>query len=296
MLTYVFPGQGSQKVGMGGELFDEYKDLTAKADEILGYSIKKLCLEDPDELMGNTQYTQPAIYVVNALSYIKKIEAAGKKPDYVAGHSLGEYNALLAASAFDFETGLELVKKRGELMSAVTGGAMGSVIGLDEEQVREILKENHLDAIDIANLNSPRQIVISGPEGDIKNSKVIFEKNEKLRLFVMLNVSGAFHSRYMAESRKEFEKIIDMVKFQPLAIPVISNVYARKYNNSAIKSTLAMQMDHSVKWNETICYLRGMGEMDFEEIGPGNVLTGLIRRIEREAEPLIIKDKIEEEA
>ncbi|AQS18313.2 ACP S-malonyltransferase [Clostridium beijerinckii] len=291
MLTFVFPGQGSQKKGMGDTLFDEFKELVEKADEILGYSIKELCLEDPNEKLSDTRYTQPAIYVVSALSYLKRIKELGKKPDFVAGHSLGEYTALFTAGAFDFETGLKLVKKRGELMSSVVGGGMASVIGLDEEKVRSILKSNNLDTIDIANYNSPYQIVISGPKEDINKSKAIFEEIKTLRMFVILNVSGAFHSRYMNGIRKEFEQLLNSISFNKLSIPVISNVYAREYEEEKIKDTLLMQINNSVKWTESICYLRGKGEMEFEEIGPGRVLRGLIRRIEREAEPLIIVDK-----
>ncbi|MBF0103655.1 MAG: acyltransferase domain-containing protein, partial [Desulfobacterales bacterium] len=135
MLTFVFPGQGSQKTGMGESLFDEYKELTAQADEILGYSIKQLCLENLENNLQKTQFTQPALYVVNALSYLKKLDEVGKKPDFVAGHSLGEYNALLAANAFDFETGLKLVQKRGELMSKAIGGGMAAVIGFNRDQI-----------------------------------------------------------------------------------------------------------------------------------------------------------------
>lgn len=164
MKVYVFPGQGSQSKGMGQGLFDKYPELTSKADKILGYSIKKLCLEDPDENLRYTQYTQPAIYTVNALMYLNKIAKTGEKPSFVVGHSLGEYNALYAAGVIDFETGLKIVKKRGELMSRAKGGGMAAVIGLREEEVRDVLKENGIESIDIANINSCSQIVISGPK------------------------------------------------------------------------------------------------------------------------------------
>ena len=163
MKTYMFPGQGSQARGMGGSLFDEFPELTDKADKILGYSIKELCLEDPRKELKNTQFTQPALYVVNALSYYKRIQETGETPDYVAGHSLGEFNALLAAECFDFETGLKLVKKRGELMSQATDGAMAAILNANREQVETLLKENGFKNVDIANYNAPLQIVISGP-------------------------------------------------------------------------------------------------------------------------------------
>jgi trans-AT polyketide synthase/acyltransferase/oxidoreductase domain-containing protein len=189
MLAYVFPGQGSQQKGMGGELFDEFKELTSKADEILGYSIKELCLEDPQGNLGQTQYTQPALYVVNALTYYKKIKDTGIKPDYVAGHSLAEYNALLAAEVFDFETGLKIVKKRGELMSKASGGGMAAVIGMSEEKIREVLKENGLESIDMANYNTPSQIAISGPKDDIIRAQPFFEA-AGVRSYIVLRLAA----------------------------------------------------------------------------------------------------------
>lgn len=283
----MFPGQGSQKKGMGGVLFDEFKEMTRQADEILGYSIKELCLEDPRSNLGQTQYTQPALYVVNALTYCSRIEEGKRKPDFVIGHSLGEYNALFAAGAFDFATGLRLVQKRGELMSRVTGGGMAAVIGLNEQQLAEVLVESKLQSIDMANYNSPTQIVISGLRRDIEHAKPIFERIKEVQMFIPLNTSGAFHSRYMEEARKEFEVFLNTTSFSQLTIPVIANVYARPYKQGDIKQNLINQITHPVKWSESIQYLIGRGEMDFEEIGAGNVLTGLVRRIQREAEPLI---------
>ncbi|MCC5463958.1 ACP S-malonyltransferase [Pelosinus baikalensis] len=289
MITYVFPGQGSQSKGMGGTLFDEFKELTAEADVILGYSIKELCLEDVDLNLSQTQYTQPALYVVNALSYLKRIEETGIKPDFVAGHSLGEYNALFAAGAFDFATGLKLVQKRGELMSHATGSGMAAVIGLNEEQIADVLKQNNLQSIDIANYNSPTQIVISGLKTDIEHAQPIFEGIKDVKMFVTLKTSGAFHSRYMEGAKREFETFINSFEFFQLAIPVISNVHARPYKQSDIKQNIVEQITHPVKWTESIRYLMGLGEMEFKEIGSGKVLTGLVQRIKREAEPLVIK-------
>ncbi|AJQ29672.1 ACP S-malonyltransferase [Pelosinus fermentans] len=289
MITYVFPGQGSQSKGMGGTLFDEFKELTAEADVILGYSIKELCLEDVDLNLSQTQYTQPALYVVNALSYLKRIEETGIKPDFVAGHSLGEYNALFAAGAFDFATGLKLVQKRGELMSHATGSGMAAVIGLNEEQIADVLKQNNLQSIDIANYNSPTQIVISGLKTDIEHAQPIFEGIKDVKMFVTLKTSGAFHSRHMEGAKREFETFINSFEFFQLAIPVISNVHARPYKQSDIKQNIVEQITHPVKWTESIRYLMGLGEMEFKEIGSGKVLTGLVQRIKREAKPLVIK-------
>ncbi|APH68605.1 ACP S-malonyltransferase [Bacillus spizizenii] len=286
MITYVFPGQGSQKQGMGSDLFDEFKELTAQADEILGYSIKRLCMENPYSNLNKTQFTQPALYVVNALSYLKKIREEEAKPDFVAGHSLGEYNALFAAGAFDFETGLKLVRKRGELMSMVSNGGMAAIMGLNEEQVAKALKEYHLHDVDIANVNAPYQIVISGKKDEIEKAASLFETMTEVTMVLPLNVSGAFHSRYMNKAKEEFEQFLQTFHFSPLSIPVISNVYAKPYTYELMKQTLADQINHSVKWTESISYLMKKGQMEFEEIGPGNVLTGLIHRIKKDAEPM----------
>src|SRR5438128_12613700 len=165
MIAFVFPGQGSQKRGMGQGLFDEvaqYAAVEKDVDAILGYSMRKLCMEDAGNRVKETQFTQPILYVVNALHYYKAV-AEGTQPAYLAGHSLGEYNALLAAGVFDFLTGLRLVKKRGELMSRARNGGMGAVIGLGASVIAKVIKESGLATLDVANFNSPLQTVISGP-------------------------------------------------------------------------------------------------------------------------------------
>lgn len=289
MKAYVFPGQGSQHKGMGGTLFDEYAELTAKADEMLGYSIKKLCLEDPMKQLGQTQFTQPALYTVNVLTYLKKIRETGEMPDYVAGHSLGEYSALFAAGAFDFETGLKLVKHRGELMSKAVGGGMAAVLGLNEEKVEDLLKTNGFDTIDIANYNSPTQIVISAQKAEIDRVSSSFQIEGVM--FIPLNVSGAFHSRFMTEAKEQFEKYLDQFAFSELTIPVIANVSARPYRSGLVRNHLADQIISSVKWTETVRYLMGKGVTEFIEIGPGDVLTKLVLRIRQQAEPLIVPEE-----
>jgi trans-AT polyketide synthase/acyltransferase/oxidoreductase domain-containing protein len=290
MKAIVFPGQGSQAKGMGRGLFEKYGEYVGRADEILGYSIEELCLHDPRGQLSDTRYTQPALYVVNALSYLDAVDASGETPAFVAGHSLGEYNALFAAGALQFETGLKMVRRRGELMAQAREGGMAAVIGLTEEQVGEVIRREGLSNVDLANLNTPTQIVISGPADDIERAGPLFEKAGCLT-YTRLRVSGAFHSRLMEDARRQFAELISDFSIEAPKIPVISNVRARPYPSERLKELLIDQITHPVKWAESIRYLMGKGVKDFKEVGPGTVLTGLIRKIMREAEPLVVSEE-----
>jgi len=294
MKTFIFPGQGSQAKGMGGELFDAFRELTQKADDILGYSIKALCLENANRELNKTQFTQPALYVVNALSYYRRLEETGRKPDYVAGHSLGEYNALLAADCFDFETGLKLVKKRGELMAQAPEGRMAAILNATKAEVAAILRDNALHNIDVANYNTPQQIVISGRADEIERAQAFFQQGSMM--YHPLNTSGAFHSRLMKPSSEQFRQFLDGFTFSPLGIPVIANVTARAYRNESVADTLAAQLAGSVLWCNSIQYLMahgdGANEMTFEEIGHGEVLTKMLRHIPKDT-GLVIDDRAE---
>ncbi|MDO9106859.1 MAG: ACP S-malonyltransferase [Methylovulum sp.] len=281
MKTYMFPGQGSQYRGMGATLFDEYPELTQLADSILGYSIRELCMDDPQQQLHQTGYTQPALYVVNALSYRQKLKETGSYPDFVAGHSLGEYNALESAGAIRFEDGLQLVKKRGELMSQAAKGAMAAVLGPTEQDIRDILEKNGLTGIDIANINSPSQTILSGLVEDINQAQDCFVGGSVK--FIPLNTSGAFHSRYMAPAQAEFERYLQGFNFVQLTIPVISNVQAKPYHQQQIAANLARQITHPVRWSESMQYLISQGVLDFVELGPGTVLTKLIQTIREQA-------------
>ncbi len=293
MVTYVFPGQGSQKKGMGKSLFSEFTEEINKVNKILGYSMIELCLENPNNQLNQTQYTQPALYVVNALTYLKKFQQEKRIPDYVAGHSLGEYSALFASGAIDFETGLRLVQKRGGLMDQAKDGAMVAIIGLSEGKIKESLSGNNLESIDIANYNTPSQTVIAGLKNDIEKAKTVFEENGA-RMVIPLKVSGAFHSRYMKDGMKKFEEYLKRIEFSELKIPVISNVHARPYMKENIANNLIKQMTHPVKWTDSIRYLMGRGKMEFQEIGPGDVLTRLIKKIQEETtSPVMSKDEKE---
>jgi malonyl CoA-acyl carrier protein transacylase len=284
MIAFMFPGQGSQQRGMGADLFDsiwQYRALEKNVDALLGYSARKLCLEDRDNLLKQTQYTQPCLYIVNALYYYNAINS-GERCQAVAGHSLGEYNALLAADAFDFLTGLRLVKRRGELMAQSGNGGMAAVIGLPPADVARVLSDHGLTSIDIANYNSPTQTIISGPAADIEHRAASLFESAGASLYLPLQVSGAFHSRYMAVAARSFAAFIDGLSFHTLRLPVIANVTAQPYPReqpaSTYKSLLVQQMTQPVRWLQTVQYLRGMGATAFKEIGPGNVLTKIVQQ------------------
>lgn len=278
MVAFIFPGQGSQVVGMGREVFDKYPDLIHKADDILGYSIKTLCLKDPLAQLSHTQFTQPALFVVNALMYFDKIKDMSQTPDYVCGHSLGEYNALLAAQAFDFETGLKLVKKRGELMSQAKNGAMAALIGLSAEAIQAVLVQHHLNQVSVANYNSHTQIVISGMQEEVMRALPLLE-TAGATMVIHLKVSGAFHSPLMRPAQTEFSHFIKQFHFSSPKIPVVSNVTANFYETHEIQKNLVSQIASPVRWTESIELLLSRGEQEFVEVGPGKVLTGLVRRI-----------------
>jgi malonyl CoA-acyl carrier protein transacylase len=268
---------------MGADLFDRFADWTSEADEILGFSIRDLCVDDAADTLGLTTFTQPALYVVNAMTHRAKREDGAAAPAFVAGHSLGEYNALLAAEVFDFGTGLRLVKHRGELMGEVSGGGMAAVIGLDPGRIESVLADSDAGRrLDVANFNTFDQTVIAGPKDDLADVKSSLI-DAGARTYIPLNVSAPFHSRYMADSAASFAGFIEAEAstFRPPTLPVISNVTAKPYAPDAIADTLARQIDHSVKWLDSMVYLLDQGVTDFEEVGPGNVLGKMLVKIRR---------------
>jgi malonyl CoA-acyl carrier protein transacylase len=224
--------------------------------------------------------------VVNALHYYKAV-SQGARPAYLAGHSLGEYNALLAAGVFDFLTGLRLVQKRGELMSRAKNGGMAAVIGLGAGRVAKAIEENGLASIDVANFNSPSQTVVSGPIEDIKRAGPFFER-AGARIYMPLQVSAAFHSRYMTDAAKSFADFLDPMSFAAPKIPVVANATAQAYPtdraSESVKSLLAQQITHSVRWTQSVRFLISQGVTQFSEMGPGNVLTRMAQQIQQERE------------
>ncbi|HKR62426.1 MAG TPA: ACP S-malonyltransferase [Thermoanaerobaculia bacterium] len=268
--AYLFPGQGSQQRGMGGALFDEFPLFTAKADAVLGYSIRTLCLDDPQSQLAKTEFTQPALYVVSVLTYLKTL-VDQPPPTFVAGHSLGEYAALFAAGAFDFETGLRLVQRRGALMQRAPAGSMMAVLGIGAAEVEGAIRGT---SIDIANDNAPDQVVLAGPAGELPKIVPLLERAGAKRC-VPLNVSGAFHSRLMSGPCEEFVATLQDVTFATPRIPVIANATGKPYDD--VRALLAMQMKSRVQWRTSMQYLQAQGVTEVVEIGPGRVLTGLWR-------------------
>jgi trans-AT polyketide synthase/acyltransferase/oxidoreductase domain-containing protein len=284
----MFPGQGSQYKGMGKGLFEKYPKMIENASKILGYDLERLCLEDPHKELGKTQFTQPALYTVNALKYMDQY--GNTLPEYFIGHSLGEYNALLASGAFDFETGLKLVKKRGELMAAASGGGMAAVLGLNKEELRNKLDEGNYDKIDIANYNTPKQIVIAGQQVEIK--KVVRDFDQQEIKIIPLLVNAPFHSRYMKSAEEEFRAFLENFEFNSLKTAVISNVSARPYKSGQITKQLSKQISSPVQWIDTVRFLIGKNITDYEEIG-SSILTKMVKDIKRTCKPIVEEESIE---
>jgi trans-AT polyketide synthase/acyltransferase/oxidoreductase domain-containing protein len=277
MRAILFPGQGAQFKGMGKDLFAFYPDFVHRASTLLGYDLEELCLYDPENRLSQTQYTQPALYTVNALAWFEEEYQRPGTADIFLGHSLGEYNALLAAGAFGFETGLQLVKKRGELMGAASGGTMLAVLGLQAEEIEHFLHEHHVEGIELANYNTRTQIVISGRHDMIRKADAAFKGNNITT--IPLKVSAPFHSRYMMTARAEFAEFIKTFTFARLKHPVIANVTARPYDEQHIPETLSDQITHAVLWRDSIRYLLGQNpEMEFQEIG-STILSKMVKQI-----------------
>lgn len=266
---------------MGAELFDRFADWTAEADGVLGYSIRELCVEDPRGELVLTAFTQPALFVVNAMMFRARQEDGAESPAFVAGHSLGEYNALLAASVFDFATGLGLVRERGALMGGVRGGGMAAVVGLEPSRIEEVLAATEAGRrLDVANYNSFDQTVIAGPKDDLEAVKADFEA-AGVRAYIPLNVSAPFHSRYMREPMGEFAATLEGAAFAAPRIPVVANRTGRPYEVDRIRETLGQQIGHSVKWLDSMLFMMDAGVDTFEEIGPGSVLRKIAAQIRK---------------
>ena len=293
-IGFIFPGQGAQYIGMGKELIEEFpkaNKLINQANNILGIDLKKICLKGPEEELNHTSNTQPAIFTVSMMAS-KILNDKGIKPAMVAGHSLGEYSALAAAKAFSFEEGLQLVRKRGLLMDEALPaglGSMAAIIKLEQEKIAEICDE--VDGVcEIANYNSPSQIVISGDKDAIKEA-VKMAKNEGALKAIELEVSGPFHSRLMEPAREKLSKEINKVDLTDTVVPIVANVSADKFDDIPnIKENLLAQLTSSVRWIESMELMIDEGIDTFIEVGPGKVLKGLMRRIDRSVDVYNVQD------
>lgn len=282
--VFLFPGQGSQVVGMGKDLaarFDSARRRYAEAAEILGFDLAATCFEGPDDALKQTRVTQPALYVHSCI-LTDLLAQRGIKPDAAAGHSLGEYSALYAASAFSFEDGLRLVKARAEAMQkagTINAGTMAAVVGLSEDAVRDICYElQSVGVVVPANYNSPGQLVISGEVNAVRKA-VDMARAQGAKLARELPVSAAFHSPLMKPAAEALSVALAASNFSVPEVAVISNVTAKPHTDvNSLRSLLAQQLLSPVRWTESVTELATLGDVRWLEVGSGNVLAGLLKR------------------
>ena len=289
MTVIVFPGQGSQFIEMGKDFYDsfqEVKDTFNTISDVSKIDIKDIIFNNPSDLLHQTQFTQISIFAVSISLFqvLKKhLDISDLKINFMLGHSLGEYSALCAANYFTIKDCAYLLKNRGELMQNAyepNKSTMAAIIGINCIKAEKIINENNLE-IEIANDNSPIQIVISGKKEEILNSESLFKDYGAIK-FILLNVSAAFHSNLMLNAQKEMNKFIDHISFNKSNINIISN-YSAQYSNdiNIIKKNLSNQMSNKVRWVESINLLENLKEKNIIEIGPNKILSGLIKRINK---------------
>lgn len=287
LVAWLFPGQGAQDVGMGRDLYDNVpaaRALFDEADQALGYSISRLCFEGPAGQLQETRHAQPAIFVTS-LACLEAARGLGslptREPAFVAGHSLGECTALVAAGALDFADGLRLVQERGRLMQEAAeqrSGAMAAILGLDEAAVTAVCAQA---GAEVCNLNAPGQTVIGGPTEAVERALTLALERGAQR-GVMLRVGGAFHTSLMAPAAAGMARAVEQAPLRDARVPVIANTDARPLVSAAgLRDELRRQITSPVRWQQSMQYLRTQGVVELVEFGPGRVLTGLARRIDR---------------
>lgn len=295
-VAFVFPGQGSQAVGMGqvfAEVFPEAAARFAEANQALGFDLAALCFHGPAEALALTANTQPAILTAS-MAALAGLTQRGIRPDFVAGHSLGEYSALVAAGALDFADAVRLVRKRAEFMQeavAVGAGAMAALIGLDVVAVQAVCAEAAAaGVVEVANLNAPGQIVIAGERAAVERAVALASARGAKRA-VPLPVSAPFHCRMMQPAAERFREVLATVRFRDLRVPCVTNVDAVPIRKGAeVAEALIRQVAAPVRWVEDVERLRREGVETFVEVGPGKVLTGLIRRIVPDGRTFPVED------
>ena len=284
---WLFPGQASQKVGMGLDLYNETeigRNCFEKAQEIMECDIQSIIFEGPEDILKQTEYTQPAIYTVSVILGYLLLEK-GLKPYALAGHSLGEYSALTIAGAFNFETGLRLVKDRALCMAKagqIQKGTMAAIVGIDDDMIESICSDYDGTGIVVAaNFNSPGQVVISGSHNGVKWF-IDIAKSHGARMAIELNVSGAFHSPLMAPAREQLAEVLNSLEISDTKYAVYTNVDSKPVVKSQdIRDSLIRQLENPVLWHKSILNMKDFGIKSFIEVGPGKVLQGLNKRIDR---------------